>query len=58
METNKVFDAGTLDGADEITAMGELSYSMIVTPGVVGGMTNIQIIDDHGVDKIYPRWAF
>ena len=55
METNKVFDAGTLDGADEITAMGELSYSMIVIPGVVGGMTNIQIIDDHGVDKIYPR---
>ena len=35
--------------------MGELTYSMIVTPGLLGGKTNIKIVDDHGVDKIYPR---
>ena len=55
VETNKVFEAGTLEDADEITAMGELTYSMIVTPGNFGAMTNIKIVDDHGVDKIYPR---
>lgn len=57
METNKTFEAGILDGADEITALGELTYSMIVTPGnsQLGKKTNIKIVDDHGVDQIYPR---
>ena len=55
VETNKVFEAGIIDGLDEVTALGELTYSMIVTPGLLGGKTNIKIVDDHGVDKIYPR---
>ena len=55
METNKTFEAGILDGADEITALGVLSYSMIVTPNVLSRKTNIKIVDDHGVDTIFPR---
>ena len=57
METNKTFESGILDGVDEITALGELTYSMIVTPGnsLLGTKTNIKIVDDHGVEKIFPR---
>ena len=57
VETNKTFEAVVLDGVDEITALGELTYSMIVTSGnsQLGKKTNIKIVDDHGVDKIYPR---
>jgi len=57
VETNKTFEAGILDGVDEITALGELTYSMIVTPGnsLLGTKTNIKIVDDHGVEKIFPR---
>ena len=55
METNETFDAGILDPADEITALGVLSYSMIVTSNVLSRTTNIKIVDDHGVDTIFPR---
>ena len=56
VETAKVFAAGDLPGEeDEVVSIGYLSYSMKIEDGVVGGMTNIQIISDHQLQNIYPR---
>ena len=59
VETNDEFLVENFeDTLNEATSMGELTYSMTVTPGVNGDLTSIKIFDDHGIDQIYPRLVF
>ena len=37
-----------------IPGQGELSYSMEITAGELGGTTEVRIIPNHGLDQIVP----
>ena len=56
VEAGKRFIAGDLPGEeDEVVSIGYLSYSMNVSSGTLGSITQIQIIADHNMENIYPR---
>ena len=37
-----------------VQAQGELSYSMEVTVGELGGTTQVRVVPNHGLDQIAP----
>ena len=37
-----------------IQGQGELSYLMEITPGALGGTTEVRVVPNHGLDQIAP----
>ena len=54
-DTSFESDLGSGNDTDEIIGIGSLSYSMEVENGKLGGMTNIKINSEHGIENIYAR---